>query len=579
MTIALDLFKEHEYEVTLSHTDHADLGPGTLHFGGNKWARVALQDSAKTRNLAEGTTWSIVKAKTDNGISFTLFDCAIRGHSFYADYVVLGDVQPVDLQKITIRYTDVPEWLANWRRIDGELGDKIMWSNSPRPIAVNLPSEQLKISTQYVAHMDRKGEDHILHEHIEFVVEKTSGAFTLEEAQRATLDISCLLSILLAHPVSPVSVAFVDERRGLQQIYFPGFDKLDKSLSNDGHMTQCFIQARDIEDRWQTIFENYYKSPNRKLIWVRLSGMQRYDSFWEYRALGYVALLDRYVKQATKGKKKSSTLSTAKLSAVKTIVDRVVPSVADEKRKELVSALSVALGEKGLSFAEKFQEALNATDADITKIIGLAGEPFRIIKDLRDAVAHGDDPKLGKDFTQITAIITKIEMLLTYWAFLDFGLAKADFLKCLTTTHSRLRFASQLDEVHLDRTTRSALFLTVSKSKLREISETKGVQIDPCFVVDTNGELHLSEHYRNIYREWMFGRSSSKGSSTSHGALFDVPTDAVRHFGTVYIESGTERLRLYSVYLFDATKLPPDPAQEQVPTGSGAATAGEHVPD
>ena len=559
MTKTIDLFKEHEYAVNLSHTDLGDLGPGKLRFGANKWTHVVLQDSTKTRDLAVGTTWPIVKAKTENGMSFTLFDCAIRGHSFHADYVVLGDVQPDELQKITIRYTDVPEWLANWQHIEEELGDKLTWSNNPKPIAVNLPSEQMTISTEYVAHMDRKGEDHVLHQHIEFVVERTSGTFTLEDVQRTALEISCLFSILLAHPVSLVSVAVVPARGSPRQVYFPEFDKIEKALSNDGYMTECFIQARGIEDRWQSIFENYYKSEIRKLIWVRFSGMKRYNSFWEYRALGYVGLLDQYVTQATKGKKKLTTLSDKKLAAVEAAVARVVPSVIGEQRKNLVSAIGAALqGTIELSFAEQFEETLNATDADIAKIIGLAGEPFQIIKRLKDAVSHGDDPKLvGKDYTRITAIITKIEILLTYWAFVEFGLTKADFLKCLTTTRNRLRFASQLDEVHLDRTTGRAEFFSVSDDKFREIAETKNIQIDPCFVVDENGELHHSEHYRTIYRNWVKGgASSNKGGVTSHGDLFGVPADAVRHSGKVYIESGSKQLQLYSVYLFDATKLP-----------------------
>jgi len=552
----VDLFEEHAYAVNLSHTDPGDLGRGELRFGANKWPHVDLEDSTKTRDLADGTMWPIVKAKTDDGISFTLFECAIRGHSFYADYVVLGDVQPEDIQKITIRYAEVPEWLANRQRIEGRPGDKLTWSNNPKPIAVNVPSEQMTISTQYVAYMVRKGEDHILHQHIEFVVEKIGGAFTLEDVQRTTLDISRLFSILLAHPVSLLNVSVVPLRGSPQQIYFPGFHKFEKSLSNNGRMNKCFIQAEDIEDRWQTIFDNYYKSPIRKLIWARLSGMQRYDSFWEYEALGYIALLDQYGKRVTKRKKERTALSEKKLAAVEKEVNRVALAVGGEQRKNLVNAIGAVLhGSRKLTFAERFKKTLDETDADIAQIVGLAGEPFEVIKKLRNAISHGDDPKHdGKDYTHITAIIAKIEILLTYWAFMDFGLTKADFLKCLTTTHSRLRRVSQLDEVHLDRVTGSAEFFTVSEDKFREIDETKNIRIDPCFVVDANGELHHSEHYRTIYRDW--AKASNTNSSASFGDIFGVPADAVRHSGKVYIESGAKRLQLYSVYLFDATKLP-----------------------
>ena len=40
---------------------------------------------------------------------------------------------------------------------------------------------------------------------------------------------------------------------------------------------------------------------------VRLADMQRYDGFWEYRALGYVSLLDKYVSQRSKGQKRKTS--------------------------------------------------------------------------------------------------------------------------------------------------------------------------------------------------------------------------------------------------------------------------------
>jgi hypothetical protein len=135
-------------------------------------------------------------------------------------------------------------------------------------------------------------------------------------------------------------------------------------------------------------------------------------------------------------------------------------------------------------------------------------------------------------------------------------LTKADFLKCLTTTHSRLRSASQLDEVHLDRITGRAGFFSVSDEKFCEIAGTANVRIHPCFVVDAKGELHYSKHYQTVYQNWM--RASNTHGATSHGALFGVPVNAVRHFGKMYIESGIKRLQLYSVFLFDKTKLPAD---------------------
>lgn len=555
MIETIDLSQEHEYAVKLLHPEFGGLA-GVLRFGANKWPQVVLNDFSSTRHIAKGTALPIVKASGE--ITFTLFDCIVAESSIYADYLVLGDVQPSDLKIITIRYSEVPEWLANYQHIEGKLGDKLTWSNNPKPIEVKLPSEQMTINSVYIAHMVRNGEDYVLHQHIEFVVEKISGVFTLEDVQRITVEIASLFSILLACPVSLLSVSVGSMRRHLKQVYFPGIEKAKKSFSKSGYMVQCFIQAKDIEDRWQAIFENYYKSAIRNLIWVRLSGMKRYDGFWEFRVLGYVGLLDQYVKRATKDRKKLTALSKRRLAAVGEAINSVEPAITDEQREKLVGAISSKLGTNELSFAERLAETLNATDADIVKIVGLSNETFRTIKDVRDAASHGDELKsIGKDVTHIETITAKIELLLTYWAFIDFGLTKDDFLKCLTLTRSDMRVLSRLDEVRLDRVMDGAAFFNVADDKLREIAEVKNIQHLSFFVVDVNGGIHYSDHFRTLYREWEKRRAScNESGATSVEDIFNVPKTAVSYRNWVYIESGAERLKLYSVYLFQATKLP-----------------------
>lgn len=556
----MEFFKQHTHAVTLYHADLGELGQGTLSFGSGNWAHVSFKGAWPSKKFVDGKTWHVVKARSSDGHSFSLFECKVNGFVLYADYVINGDVDVAEFKRIDIRYSEISEWFFHRHSIEGVVGEKLTWTEQPKQFSVNVRSgrEQFTVRSEYVGGFRKQGEDLVLNEHIEFIFERTNGKFSLSDLKSKALELSCLLSILIAYPISIICVDIMADDGCLYPAYFPTFNKVERDYSDNGFWIKCFVQKRAIEERWQTIFENYYKSMYREVTWVRLAGMQRYEGFWEYKVLAYVSLLDQYVTQRAKGVKRlpATGLNPKKQSAFKIAIAQLSHPLVEDQRDELIDIVGRLFGERKMSFLTKYQQALANTDHDIVRIINLSDDDFALIKDVRDAIAHGDDPGLQQsDFGKASVIVSRIALLLTYWAFLDFGLTTADFLECLTTTHSRLRLDSQPDAIHLARVTKTAEFFNVSGAKFQALSKLKGIEVYACFVRDAKGEIEFSEPYTKMYRDWQ-KNVSRKAGTYSFEEIFGVENNVIKVVGMAYIESGADQLALHNMFVFDGSRIP-----------------------
>jgi hypothetical protein len=102
--------------------------------------------------------------------------------------------------------------------------------------------------------------------------------------------------------------------------------------------------------------------------------------------------------------------------------------LSDEQDK-IVEIANQVFASTTLYFKDKYRLAIEETDADITKIINLSESEFLLIKKVRDRVAHGDNHGLEQEqFPTVIRAQAKIALLLTYWAFLDFGFTTQEFI-------------------------------------------------------------------------------------------------------------------------------------------------------
>lgn len=550
MTDEIDFSRSYEYHVAVSDDEFGEIGRAKLTFGGEIWPSLSFERPFSVSALTDGLKRSRLIARTDAGESFTLFECELRVLYAHVGLVVVGEVAD-HFKTISIRYTNVSEWFLANQYLKGDVGESLSWENKPDPIDVYIKTdeERFTLRTDIFSSYDRSGEDHLINQHIVFHCERKDGVYVVNDVRRKCLELSSVISVLIAHPIDIVSIGLIDDSNDVHYAYFPHFKRAVRDKKN-GFWTSCFIWRPMLDGRWQTIFENYYKSEFRKVAWARLAGMQRYDSFWEYKAFGYVSLLDGIVKKKAKGlMAKKRPPGIKRINALKVELERVTSTLTPEQVDDVVAVVSDAFSFDGRDFSWFYGQATTASDQRVMAVINISDADFSFIKKVRDAIAHGDEIDIAQDgLERVSTLVKKIILLLTYWAFIDFGLTADDFLDCMYRSHNSTKLGAAIDQVYLDRILGKAEFYTTSEERFKKIEAIRGVLSLSCFTKDEGGEVDYSEKYTRMLKDWM---SLKRGGVMKPLEIFGVEDDRVKCSGTAYIECGEKRLALYHIYVID----------------------------
>lgn len=553
MRRTIDFTKQHESQVDVLDHEHVKLGSGVLKFGPESWIQVSF-GVLEFSGIPEDTEFSKLIAVSQSGTSFTLFQCKRISFSISADYVVTGDVGE-DFKSIEIRYSDVSEWYLGRQWIEGNIADSVRLGNPVKHFTATIKTEQenFTLASRSERSVSRTGEDHIFHEHVLFCLDSPDANFSIVNIQTKAMDLLRLLSILMAHPVSIISIEAVCDKGSSCTVFFPTYSSVERKASrNSRFLYECFIRQQDIHDRWEPIVNGYFNSNYREISWARLAGMQRYEGFWEYRALGYVSLLDKYVTQRhEETKPPSGCLSRGVKNKLKEAICLHLPQLEKELGGALLNDLVKAFEIK--SFAKKYQHAIDESNQDMMKIINISEGDFRQIKKVRDKIAHGDAIDLSEvSFERTQIIVNKIILLMTYWAFMDFGLENEDFLRCLDTTHHDLLHRAKPDTKHIARMLRPEVFFTLSNTDFEKLSSNKRLRIHACFVQHNSGGIEFSEQYSGMYQAWQNAPDRTSGL-TNHSDIFGVAKERIKYLNSMYISCGESCLELSAAWIIQVS--------------------------
>ena len=554
MNREIDFYKLYEYSVEVHHDELGSVGRAKLTFGNGKWPNLKFEggfDGAfGSPKLVDGQKYERIKVVSDTGEIFTLFDFEYRLFSSHADFLAEGDIE-AKFKKIYVRYADISEWFMRGQYIQGYLTETLTWVNKPEAIQVEVKTtnEHFSLVTEVRSTSEKTGENLVINEHVIFEFEKLNGLFGVADVRAKCLELSNFISILIACPFSIVSVGVGGEKGEFGYGYFPSFKKVERG-SREFSWVDCLMQKRMLDGRWQAAFENYYKSEHREVVLARLAGMQRYDSFWEYKALGYISLLDKVVKKKSHGVRAEVVLpSQDKLDAFNRAVEGVAEKFTDSQKAEMVNIINKVFSWKDRTFAKNFKNAVASADARVIKVINISDDDFSFIKGVRDDIAHGHKIDLGgSGHDRVSQVVNKVTLLLTYWAFLEFGLTSDDFIACLKGSHNPLAHNPGLNRVYLERITGMSDFYEVSEERFKQIEAIKGSQIQACFTRDSNGEIEYSEKYTQMFKDWM--RQGKSGVMRPFD-MFGIEDSKVKCSGTAYLESGEKKMRLHHVYVID----------------------------
>lgn len=165
---AIDFLQQQQLDVTVFDDELGEIGAAELSFGPERWPHLSFGLLSPPTKLPKGKLLRPLKAKTQDGDWFSLFDCKRFDFEIGIGFVVSGNA-PSEFKQIDIRYSKISEWFLPWRQLNGTVGESISWtpaSHVNATISVKRTKFALKTSTE--ASITKSGEDHIIHQHVIF---------------------------------------------------------------------------------------------------------------------------------------------------------------------------------------------------------------------------------------------------------------------------------------------------------------------------------------------------------------------------------------------------------------------------
>jgi hypothetical protein len=555
MTLEINFAKEYTFTVDVFIDGLGEIGTASLTFGPSQVTALTFNLGAFSK-LDAKAQYKEVKVTSIEGYRFTLINCEFIAIQLTAEFIV-GNHTKNSFKLAHVNYTEAPEWFFQQQQVTGEPGDFLKWHNTPKEIAAKITTNESEFSITCIPRTSILSTDdgQLITNATIFAFERSTGGFRIHTLADHVKGLAALLSILLAYPISIQNVFVKCENGESAAIHFPYYKKFETEARRLDPRMDFFLHKQIFESNWQLIAQRFFTSKLRDPHWLRLAGMKRYNDFWEYKLLGYVTLLDAYVDFRSKDiPKKRHGTETRKITAFKAKLEKMHDVLNSEQRSKLSSLVTSVFGTQEHTFQEKFAYATSKLDKNTLQIINLSTADFEILKGLRDDIAHGRMTSVkNKNAERSHILVEKLTLLLTYLAFLDFGLSSSDFVACLAHSWNRIRRGSNINEAHLYRITKQAEFISVSPELLDELKQKTGLRSFCCFYLNADKEVEFSEEYTKLFHDELMTPRVSQDPND----FFKIPGKSVRVASTVYFESGEDNFQLNHVFLFEPSPALP----------------------
>ncbi|WP_146129396.1 hypothetical protein [Burkholderia gladioli] len=543
--------QDYSYSVTATHTSFGILGDGRLTFGPGKGA--ILQFGLSNLKLTERQTLDEVHAVAEDGQHFTLLDCQFEQLFLSCEYVISTETADAFVLA-EVEVLDISPWFFGFQSIQGKPGAKVEWINAPAEISASLTlvDGNLIVKAYPSTSIGQTDDGYLIKDSVIFSIE-CAAALSISTMRRYATDLLALLSILLGTPVSISSVRVKSDNDRSGYAFFPYYDST--SVSGTGvrkkESHDYFIKKRIFEANWQEILRNFFSSELRDPIWLRLSGMKRYNDFWEYKVLGYVTLWEAYVSSQTQNLgKKAIAMPTKAVKRFYEKLDMNKLSLTSEQVRGVKDLVGSVFQTREYTLQEKTEIVISQADPDIVKIINLSLGDFIRLRKIRDEIAHGDVVTISSDeYPFLVILIKKLTLLLTYFSFIDFGLKKSDFLACLHSPWSRMVRGASVDEAHLDKVMGVAEFIALTTENLLALKPLATGQAFRCFYINDQGEVTYSQEDTRTYFAKL--QSNALGNNPDYNDIFNNHERKIRYVPSLYFEDDKQNLHFTAVLLFE----------------------------
>lgn len=549
MIYDINLSENYSFKAAIFRDDGRELGEATISFGKGNLIKITLADNFKLKSSDLIT--ETLKARTADTQIFTIFKCEVRGWTIFGEYLLNGDIDE-QFKEINFELSEISDWFLADQRLEGRIGNQLTWTNRPPNINAQfkINNEKILLSSEIVGSIKKGGAELDLRERINFKFYNEDGFFDFKSAEERAIELCQLLSLITDFPQAITKVSIKTEKGVTYAAYIPSLEEVERKSEVDDFLLERLTQRRELDGRWENIFKNYYISPHQE-TWIRLAGMLRYEGFWEYKILGYISLLDKFVKNFV-ARKNINVVASGRLKKIRNILTNSKPKIDSKQIESIIQDVKATLTSKRRpTFTENFKSAVAHTDPGIIKIISISGEDFHTIKKIRDNIAHGESIETETRYIDnLQIIMEKVKLLLTFWAFQDLGFGAQEFATMLAIGTRRIPrlLRDNLNKAHLARITKTAEFIQVEPEQLAALMQIENIAHKAFIVIDKQGNVTYSKEFHEKYTNWMV---SPKQGHSKHSDIFDIEEDKVRYAPTAYIESGEEFLELIGAYIFE----------------------------
>jgi hypothetical protein len=539
-------FRSHVCRVEVHHESLGSIGFGELSFGNGGWPTLHLEQSMTPPKLTDGEAYPKLTATTDTGEVLSLIACAYHGRSVLAEAMIEGDPGEA-FRGICIRLVDVSEWFLSGRNLVSRDASTTSAQSGPIDVAIRAGENSFSLRSTVVSASETQG-NQAGEDYVRFTFEPHKNPFGMEDVRLKCRELSGLISLLLAQVIDVQTVWVIGESAQLHATYFPHFNR-KQDQRKGWFIPRCLIQRNRLDGQWQQVIENYYRSPFREVAWARMAGMLRYDSFWEYRVIGYFSMLDGVMEERLRGQ------SIPRVPPARRKIDEFIRRAGHLAEPLSSGQLSRLVGivkemfSKSDSVGARYRLATAASDRRVMSVINISDDDLETITEIRNQIAHGGALKLPEGGPEtLMLLVDKVVVLLTYWAYVDLGFSDDVFLKCLHASHNPLLRDDRIDRFLLDRELGEADFYAVSAERFESLAAIKTIRSGACFTRDGTGEIEYSERHTSMLKAWQ--QSGVSGRITPE-SIFGLPSRDVTFSPKAYVHSGERRLDLHWIYVIE----------------------------
>lgn len=476
MAIAsINFYQEYNFKVLCSLNGHGF--SGTLIFGKGGTPHLNLNGYSKelVTALEEiDLNNSITCKDEESGVNLVMHRSVVSGQTVFSDYVSLGNSDD-GFDKIEILYTGMSTWCEriNPFEIDGDVlkcnisidnfDEFFVFRNNTYSIAndqrINITNENsMKTS--------------IITEHT-ITLKKDGGVFELDEAKDLIHEVRNLFSLLMGVAISIETIhTYMSVSPGkFKRLYFPTVLHSLTPLEQRHYSLASFNEIHN-DEFWNVIFSNYFLKDTFREIWNRLPTSFDYKGIWEYQILSRAIVLEKYAGAIAKGGKKkmiSPTFSALKENLKKSLEGFEANATFKENDSEVFSSIKKYVLDVGntsmQTLQDKYDYLMGTLSDDIREILSFSEDDFKLIKQLRNDTAHGNEyinHSGTNDITHEMMISDRLLILLMCFAYLDLGFSEKQILSFISNSFCSLLRNANINKRALDKFNDDAKFIKIS---------------------------------------------------------------------------------------------------------------------